>query len=331
MTAANGTKITYSGWVEIEVQLTSSSKDEPSVMVPFLITNENLEYPILGYNVIEELAQPVNLPDDQSTHIAAVQASFHDLDEIVLLDLIELIQGTKADRLCTIKSSKRDVVIPAKRTIQLNCRANTGPVEEAMPVLFEPDELTPWPQVLAIHETVTAVKRGSTSKIKIDVIKTTNHGIVLRKHTILGSLQLVKSITPVEVKLAENAGEETETSATVSQSQVTMTEEPRKKKIQYDKKVKSTTFQPGDRVLIRNVKERGGPGKLRSYWEDEIYKIVCQKSDEIPVYDVIPESGEGKTRTLHRNMLFPCSYLPVEKPAMKPSQPKRQGEGRTHE
>ena len=224
LTAANGTKIAYSGWVEIEVRLTSSSKDESSVMVPFLITNENLEYPILGYNVIEELVQPVNLLDDQSTHIAAVQASFHDLDEIVLFDLIELIQGTKADRLCTIKSSKRDVVIPAKRTVQVHCRANTGPVEEAMPVLFEPHELTPWPQGLAIHETVTAVKRGSTSEIKIDVINKTNHDIVLRKHTILGSLQLVKSITPVEVKLAENAGKETQTSATVSQSQVTMTE-----------------------------------------------------------------------------------------------------------
>ena len=148
LTAANGTKIAYNGWVEIEVRLTSSSKDEPSVMVPFLITND-----IMGYNVIEELVQPVNLLDGhQSTHIAAVQASFQDLDEIVLLDLIELIQGTKADRLCTIKSSKRDVVIPAKRIIQVNCRANTGPVEEAMPVLFKPDELTPWPQGLAIHK-----------------------------------------------------------------------------------------------------------------------------------------------------------------------------------
>ena len=71
-------------------------------MVPFLITNENLEYPILGYNVIEELVQPVNPLDNQSTHISAVQASFEDLDETVLLHLIKLIQDTKADRLCTI-------------------------------------------------------------------------------------------------------------------------------------------------------------------------------------------------------------------------------------
>lgn len=48
LTAANGTKIAYCGWTEIEVRLVSSNKDEPSVMVPFLITNDSLEYPILG-------------------------------------------------------------------------------------------------------------------------------------------------------------------------------------------------------------------------------------------------------------------------------------------
>jgi hypothetical protein len=76
-------------------------------------------------------------------------------------------------------------------------------------------------------------------------------------------------------------------------------------------------------VLIRNVKERGGPGKLRSYWEDKVYKIVRQKSNEIPVYEVIPESGGEKTRVLHRNMLFPCTYLPVENPIVKPAQLKK--------
>ena len=85
----------------------------------------------------------------------------------------------------------------------------------------------------------------------------------------------------------------------------------------------STSLQPGDRVLIRNVKESGGPGKLRSYWEDKVYKIVRQKSNENPVYEVIPESGGEKTRVLHRNMLFPCTYLPVENPFVKPAQLKK--------
>lgn len=68
-------------------------------MVSFLITDDNLEYHILGYNVIQELVQSFN----PLTDIPAVQASFGDLDKTVLLDIIKLIQDTKAERLCTMK------------------------------------------------------------------------------------------------------------------------------------------------------------------------------------------------------------------------------------
>ena len=47
-------------------------------------------------------------------------------------------------------------------------------------------------------------------------------------------------------------------------------------KQQYGKKVKhDTALCEGDRVLVRrNMTERGGPGKLRPYWEQEIYVVT---------------------------------------------------------
>ena len=50
----------------------------------------------------------------------------------------------------------------------------------------------------------------------------------------------------------------------------------------YDKKVKETEIQVGDNVLIRNVRERGGTGKLRSYWESSIFEVI-EKDENLPV------------------------------------------------
>jgi hypothetical protein len=51
LTAANGTPIAYKGWVEARFRL--NREDEKEITVPFLVTPEQLEQPIIGYNVIE--------------------------------------------------------------------------------------------------------------------------------------------------------------------------------------------------------------------------------------------------------------------------------------
>ena len=66
---------------------------------------------------------------------------------------------------------------------------------------------------------------------------------------------------------------------------------------------------PNDRVLLRNVPERGG--KLRSYWEKDIYVVVlCDP--ELPVYKIKPEIGNKRVKTVHTNLLLKCSELPFD-------------------
>ncbi|KAK3707800.1 hypothetical protein QZH41_002536 [Actinostola sp. cb2023] len=84
-----------------------------------------------------------------------------------------------------------------------------------------------------------------------------------------------------------------------------------KGKRSYDTQVRSSILQPDDRVLVRNMRPRGGPGKLRPYWEEKIYKVIRRKGPDSPVYEVKPEFGTGHSRVLHRNLLMSCGSLPV--------------------
>ena len=57
LTAGNKTKIPFRGWADVRVRLPSCDGEVQDVHVPFLITIDRLEMPILGNNVIEELVR----------------------------------------------------------------------------------------------------------------------------------------------------------------------------------------------------------------------------------------------------------------------------------
>ena len=77
----------------------------------------------------------------------------------------------------------------------------------------------------------------------------------------------------------------------------------------YNKKVFGQIFEPNDRVLLRNVSETGGTGKLRSYWEKEIY-VVVSCDPELPIYKIKSENGNKLVKTVHKNLLLKCNnYL----------------------
>ena len=78
-----------------------------------------------------------------------------------------------------------------------------------------------------------------------------------------------------------------------------------KYKSHYDKKVRCTKLESGDLVLVRQ-KAFLGKHKIQDRWENEPYIVLEQVRPDAPVFKVARE-GETKSRTLHRNMLFPLA------------------------
>eukprot|EP00794_Sanderia_malayensis_P013052 gene13052-14396_t len=80
-------------------------------------------------------------------------------------------------------------------------------------------------------------------------------------------------------------------------------------KHQADKRIRSSVLKPGDQVLIRNMSPHVGPGKLRAYWEQDIYEVVKRQNEDSPVYTIKPRDKPGRLRTVHRNLFLPCPEL----------------------
>lgn len=83
----------------------------------------------------------------------------------------------------------------------------------------------------------------------------------------------------------------------------------RSNKSRFDRHVVDSTLMEGDRVLVRNIRLRG-KHKLADRWESNVYVVVKQCGD-VPVYVVRPETKDGPIRTLHRDLLLPCGFLPA--------------------
>jgi len=53
--AMNGTDIPFDGWIEVRFKLAGDNTTADELTVPFLVGQQDQEYPIIGFNVIEEV------------------------------------------------------------------------------------------------------------------------------------------------------------------------------------------------------------------------------------------------------------------------------------
>lgn len=76
----------------------------------------------------------------------------------------------------------------------------------------------------------------------------------------------------------------------------------------YDRKVRGATLVPGDQVLVREC-SFDKPHKLHDKWSQDLFEVLEQTSNGVPVYRVRNVNGGGRTRTLHRNLLLPVQSI----------------------
>lgn len=102
--AANGTDIPYCGWAEVGVKL---ADDETQIRVPFLVTKENIEQPIIGFNVIELIVKETDNNAGGDKLVERITNSFRLSKNSDIPALVNLIRTKDSNELCLVKSAKK--------------------------------------------------------------------------------------------------------------------------------------------------------------------------------------------------------------------------------
>ncbi|CAB4045381.1 Hypothetical predicted protein [Paramuricea clavata] len=105
----------YVGWVELKFQVQDSAN---GVSVPFLVTQENLELPLVGFNVIEHMINSGTLQEND------ILTSFVGINTHNAVTLLDLVKEINHGELCLVKTPKKDPVIPRgiPKVAKIRCR-----------------------------------------------------------------------------------------------------------------------------------------------------------------------------------------------------------------
>ena len=98
--AAKGGLIPFIGLVEVEFQLTSDVQTSVLLTVPMLVARDEVEYPIIGYNVIEEMIRNEGQGRSKGAIVDIMSFALVDVNVKSISELVEFVQGQVEESLC---------------------------------------------------------------------------------------------------------------------------------------------------------------------------------------------------------------------------------------
>ena len=197
VTAANGSHIPFDGWIEVDLEILSRGQCRCSIRVPFLVSQSSLDCPLLGINVIGELIKESGGVTDPLS-LNTLVSEILNLDEQAAQVVASATQRPREEELChcTVKVGKRGMVIQPGQVFPVKCRVRAWPKGGVM--CFEPSAEGGWPEGLETWPTVVCMPSGATKYVGIPVQNVTQHSVYLPQHTILGWVEDVCAVLPVQ-------------------------------------------------------------------------------------------------------------------------------------
>lgn len=193
--AINGEVIPFSGWVEATVSLPGHDGTRYSIQVPFLVSQLQLERPLLGFNVISEL---ITGPKDKAGILTTLHSLMSNMvntqDDLVKVS-VGFIRTNKvyADT-ARVRVGSQGVTICPGQVANVKCRVPPNFNISDSTVLFEPSEEAPPLACLDLGEGLIEVHKREQMHIRVSVGNHTKHEVTIPKRTILGEIAAIAKI-----------------------------------------------------------------------------------------------------------------------------------------
>ena len=174
--------IPFPGWVDMVI-IIGKKNNCGSVHVPFLVTIEKLQQPILGFNANKVI---MNAQKNTDALVKIFNMLFKSSNTGNVKKFVHLIQEPSDDKQVLVRVKDKNMIMAAGRI----------EVENAM--LFQPGEIDV-PGGLQYAETVVMLKPRANNYFKIPIVNDSNKNVMLHKNTQFGHLDSIKSIVSLQV------------------------------------------------------------------------------------------------------------------------------------
>ena len=168
------------------------------IKVPFLITNESVENPIFGYNLISHLVILISNRDPKI--FETLMSVFPHIPCEGAETVVSIIQKVAQipDLLGEVKVNKR-TVISSYSFVRVNCKANVEFEAKEKSLISQPLVEPEVDEALEIKKSYEVLKKGRTPHVFTLISNPSKRDIFLRRGDVLGTLHNVSAVVPLPI------------------------------------------------------------------------------------------------------------------------------------